>query len=91
MTEIGAATHRAPELVASHLVGPAPIIRVVEIVAGLLISADTMESDGHLGRDQGKQTDHLPYHPAGRPCADTVDLRASNAGAALLAGEHVPC
>jgi 3-hydroxybutyryl-CoA dehydrogenase len=65
ITEIAAATQRAPKVVGTHFFSPVPLMRVVEIVAGLLTSDDTMESAEHLGRSLGKETIRVNRDVAG--------------------------
>jgi 3-hydroxybutyryl-CoA dehydrogenase len=65
ITQIAAATQRAPKVVGTHFFSPVPIMRVVEIVAGLLTSDDTMESAEHLAGSLGKETIRVNRDVAG--------------------------
>ncbi|MBW1683590.1 MAG: 3-hydroxyacyl-CoA dehydrogenase family protein [Deltaproteobacteria bacterium] len=65
ITNIAAATQRAPRVVGTHFFSPVPIMRVVEIVAGLLTSGDTMETAENLGRSLGKETLRVSRDVAG--------------------------
>ena len=57
ITNIAAATQRAPKVVGTHFFSPVPIMRVVEIVAGLLTSDDTMDECRESGKKPGKGDD----------------------------------
>jgi 3-hydroxybutyryl-CoA dehydrogenase len=65
ITNIAAATQRASKVVGTHFFSPVPLMRVVEIVAGLLTSDDTMESAENLGRSLGKETIRVNRDVAG--------------------------
>jgi len=65
ITNIAAATQRAAKCVGTHFFSPVPLMRVVEIVAGLLTSDDTMETASNLGRSLAKETIRVNRDVAG--------------------------
>jgi len=65
ITNIAAATQRSAQVVGTHFFSPVPLMRVVEIVAGLLTSDDTMESAEKLGRSLAKETIRVNRDVAG--------------------------
>jgi 3-hydroxybutyryl-CoA dehydrogenase len=65
ITNIAAATQRAPKVVGTHFFSPVPMMRVVEIVAGLMTSDGTMATAEQLGRSLGKETIRVNRDVAG--------------------------
>jgi len=56
ITNIAEATKRASRVVGTHFFSPVPMMRVLELVKGLLTSDETMDTAEALGRSIGKET-----------------------------------
>ncbi len=56
ISSIAAATSRPERVVGIHFFGPVPLMRLVEIIRGLLTSRDTMDAADHWARSLGKKT-----------------------------------
>jgi len=56
ITNISEATQRASEFVGTHFFSPVPMMKIVEIVKGLLTSKGTMEMAENLCQSLGKET-----------------------------------
>jgi 3-hydroxybutyryl-CoA dehydrogenase len=65
ITDIAEATQRAPQVVGTHFFNPVPIMRIVEIVRGLLTSEETMETAESLCKILGKETIRVNRDVAG--------------------------
>jgi len=65
ITNIAQATRRASKFVGTHFFSPVPLMRIVEIVRGLLTSDETLETTKHLGRSFGKETIRVNRDVAG--------------------------
>jgi 3-hydroxybutyryl-CoA dehydrogenase len=65
ITNIAEATRRASKFVGTHFFSPVPLMRIVEIVRGLLTSDETLETTEHLGRSFGKETIRVTRDVAG--------------------------
>ena len=65
VTNIAAATKRASKVVGTHFFSPVPMMAIVEIVAGLLTSEETVDTAEHLARSLGKQTIRVNRDVAG--------------------------
>ena len=65
ITNIAEATRRASKFVGTHFFSPVPLMRIVEIVRGLLTSNETLEIAEHLGRSLGKETVRVNRDVAG--------------------------
>ena len=65
ITNIAEATRRASKFVGTHFFSPVPLMRIVEIVRGLLTSEETLEIAEHLGRSLGKETVRVNRDVAG--------------------------
>ena len=56
ITSIAAATKRPERVVGTHFFGPVPIMRLCEIIKGLLTSGETLDAAGAWARSLGKET-----------------------------------
>ncbi|MDI6831931.1 MAG: 3-hydroxyacyl-CoA dehydrogenase [Actinomycetota bacterium] len=56
ISSLAAATSRPERVVGVHFFGPVPLMRLVEIIRGLLTSQETMESADAWARSLGKET-----------------------------------
>ncbi len=65
VTNIAEATKRASRLVGTHFFSPVPMMRIVEIVRGLLTSDETVETAERLCRSLGKETIRVNRDVAG--------------------------
>ena len=65
ITNIAEATRRASKFVGTHFFSPVPLMRIVEIVRGLLTSDETLEITEHLGRSFGKESIRVNRDVAG--------------------------
>ena len=65
ITNIAEATRRASKFVGTHFFSPVPLMRIVEIVRGLLTSYETLEIAEQLGRSLGKETVRVNRDVAG--------------------------
>jgi 3-hydroxybutyryl-CoA dehydrogenase len=65
ITNIAEATRRASKFVGTHFFSPVPLMRIVEIVRGLLTSDKTLETTEHLSRSFGKETIRVNRDVAG--------------------------
>jgi 3-hydroxybutyryl-CoA dehydrogenase len=55
LTKIGAATHRPDKVIGMHFFNPVPLMRLVEIIRGLVTSAETTETAIQVSRQMGKE------------------------------------
>jgi 3-hydroxybutyryl-CoA dehydrogenase len=55
LTKIGAATHRPDKVIGMHFFNPVPLMRLVEIIRGLLTSDETTETAFQVSRQMGKE------------------------------------
>jgi 3-hydroxybutyryl-CoA dehydrogenase len=65
VTNIAEATKRASKFVGTHFFSPVPMMRIVEIVRGLLTSDETMETAERLCQSLGKETIRVNRDVAG--------------------------
>jgi 3-hydroxybutyryl-CoA dehydrogenase len=65
VTNIAEATKRASKFVGTHFFSPVPMMRIVEIVRGLLTSDETMETAERLCQGLGKETIRVNRDVAG--------------------------
>jgi len=65
ITDIAEATKRRPQIVGTHFFSPVPMMRIVEIVRGLLTSDQTMDIAERLGQSLGKETIRVNRDVAG--------------------------
>jgi 3-hydroxybutyryl-CoA dehydrogenase len=65
ITNISEATRRASQFVGTHFFSPVPMMKIVEIVAGLLTSEKTIEISENLCRSLGKETIRVKRDVAG--------------------------
>ena len=65
ITNIAEATRRASKFVGTHFFSPVPLMRIVEIVRGLLTSDETLEIAASLGKSLGKETVRVNRDVAG--------------------------
>jgi 3-hydroxybutyryl-CoA dehydrogenase len=65
ITNIAEATQRASKFVGTHFFSPVPMMKIVEIVRGLLTSNQTMEIAEHLCQSLGKETIRVNRDVAG--------------------------
>ncbi len=56
ISSLAAATSRPEQVVGVHFFGPVPLMRLVEIIRGLLTSQETMEAADAWARSLGKET-----------------------------------
>lgn len=63
ITELAAATQRPDRVVGLHFFSPVPVMKLVEIVRGLLTSDDTYQRGVAFGESLGKQTVTAPDRP----------------------------
>ena len=56
ITDIAAATQRGDRFLGSHFFSPVPMMRILEIIRGLLTSEETVEITEGLGKSIGKET-----------------------------------
>ena len=87
ISSIAAATGRPDRVVGTHFFGPVPLMRLCEIIAGVLTSRDTMDAADTWARSLGKETVRVPRDIAGF-IANRVTIPASlEAVRVLEAGE----
>ncbi len=65
ITNIAEATKRASRVVGTHFFSPVPMMRILELVRGLLTSDETMDVAETLGRGIGKETIRVNRDVAG--------------------------
>lgn len=65
ITNIADATKRASRFVGTHFFSPVPLMRIVEVVRGLLTSDETVEAAEKLGQSLGKETIRVNRDVAG--------------------------
>jgi 3-hydroxybutyryl-CoA dehydrogenase len=65
ITDIAESTQRASKVVGTHFFSPVPMMRIVEIVKGLLTSKETMETADSLCKTLGKETIRVNRDVAG--------------------------
>jgi 3-hydroxybutyryl-CoA dehydrogenase len=65
ITDIAEVTQRPSQVVGTHFFNPVPMMRIVEIVRGLLTSEETMEAAEHLCQSLGKETIRVNRDVAG--------------------------
>jgi 3-hydroxybutyryl-CoA dehydrogenase len=65
VTNIAEATKRAAQFVGTHFFSPVPMMRIVEIVRGLLTSDETVETAERLCQSLGKETIRVNRDVAG--------------------------
>ena len=65
ITDIAESTQRASRVVGTHFFSPVPMMRIVEIVRGLLTSEETMETAESLCKTLGKETIRVNRDVAG--------------------------
>lgn len=65
ITDIAEVTKRRPQMVGTHFFSPVPMMRIVEIVRGLLTSDQTMDIAERLGQSLGKETIRVNRDVAG--------------------------
>ena len=65
ITDIAEATQRGDRFLGSHFFSPVPMMRILEIVKGLLTSDRTMEIAESLGKSLGKETIRVNRDVAG--------------------------
>jgi 3-hydroxybutyryl-CoA dehydrogenase len=65
ITNIAEATKRASKVVGTHFFSPVPMMRVLELVKGLLTSNETIDLAERLGKSVGKETIRVNRDVAG--------------------------
>jgi 3-hydroxybutyryl-CoA dehydrogenase len=65
ITNIARVTQRAPRFVGTHFFSPVPMMKILEIVRGILTSDETVEIAEKLGRTLGKETIRVNRDVAG--------------------------
>jgi 3-hydroxybutyryl-CoA dehydrogenase len=65
MTNIAEVTGRASRFLGTHFFSPVPMMRILEIVKGLLTSEETVRTAEELGRSLGKETIRVNRDVAG--------------------------
>lgn len=65
ISSIAAATGRPDRVVGTHFFGPVPLMRLCEIIAGVLTSCDTMDAADAWARSLGKETVRVSRDIAG--------------------------
>lgn len=65
ITDIGEATQRASKVVGTHFFSPVPMMRILEIVKGLVTSEESMAVAESLGKSLGKETIRVNRDVAG--------------------------
>jgi 3-hydroxybutyryl-CoA dehydrogenase len=65
ITDIAEATQRPSKVVGTHFFSPVPMMRIVEIIKGLLTSEETLEAADSLCRTLGKETIRVNRDVAG--------------------------
>jgi len=65
ITNIAEATKRAPRFLGTHFFSPVPMMRIVELVKGLMTSDETMGIAERLGQSLGKETIRVNRDVAG--------------------------
>ena len=65
ITNIAEATKRGEQFVGTHFFSPVPLMRIVEVVRGLLTSDETVERAEKLGQTLGKETIRVNRDVAG--------------------------
>jgi 3-hydroxybutyryl-CoA dehydrogenase len=65
ITDIGEATQRASKVVGTHFFSPVPMMRILEIVKGLVTSEESMAVAEILGKSLGKETIRVNRDVAG--------------------------
>ena len=65
ITNIAEATKRGSQFVGTHFFSPVPLMRIVEVVRGLLTSDETVETAEKLGQTLGKETIRVNRDVAG--------------------------
>jgi 3-hydroxybutyryl-CoA dehydrogenase len=65
ITDIAEVTQRPSQVVGTHFFNPVPMMRIVEIVRGLLTSEETMGAAEHLCQSLGKETIRVNRDVAG--------------------------
>lgn len=65
ITNIAEATRRASKFLGTHFFSPVPMMRILEIVKGLLTSEETVAAAEQLGRSLGKETIRVNRDVAG--------------------------
>jgi 3-hydroxybutyryl-CoA dehydrogenase len=87
ISSIAAATSRPDRVVGTHFFGPVPLMRLCEIIAGVLTSRDTMDAADTWARSLGKETVRVSRDTAGF-IANRVTIPASLEAVRLVeAGE----
>ncbi len=76
ISSIAAATGRPDRVVGTHFFGPVPLMRLCEIIAGVLTSSETMDAADAWARSLGKETVRVPRDIAGF-IANRVTIPAS--------------
>ena len=65
ISAIAAATARPDRVVGTHFFGPVPLMRLCEIIGGVLTSRETMDAADAWARSTGKETVRVPRDVAG--------------------------
>lgn len=65
VTDIAESTHRGTQFVGTHFFSPVPMMRILEIIRGLLTSDKTVEIAERLGQNLGKETIRVNRDVAG--------------------------
>lgn len=65
ITNIAQATKRPERFVGTHFFSPVPLMKIVEIIRGLLTTDETMDTAENLCRDVGKETIRVNLDVAG--------------------------
>ena len=76
ISSIAAATGRPDRVVGTHFFGPVPLMRLCEIIAGVLTSSETMDAADAWARSLDKETVRVPRDIAGF-IANRVTIPAS--------------
>jgi 3-hydroxybutyryl-CoA dehydrogenase len=55
ITQLAAVTRRPQQVIGMHFMNPVPLMRLVEVIRGLLTSAETLQTVLHVCRQMGKE------------------------------------
>lgn len=55
ITQLAAVTHRPHQVIGMHFMNPVPLMRLVEVIRGLLTSAETLQTAFEVCRQMGKE------------------------------------
>lgn len=64
ITKIAAQTSRPEKVIGTHFFNPVPVMPIVEIIAGLMTSEDTLQAAEAMSKRMGKETVRAKDYPA---------------------------